>query len=121
MKKFWNWNTDNDAGRILTIDGTIAEESWFDDEITPKLFKNELASGKGNVTLWLNSPGGDCVAASQIYAMLMDYAGQVSRQYRRDCGFGCLRDCYGRHNRQYGTDRTDDDPQSVHDRHGRHR
>ena len=77
MKKFWNWNTDNDAGRILTIDGTIAEESWFDDEITPKLFKNELASGKGNVTLWLNSPGGDCVAASQIYAMLMDYAGQV--------------------------------------------
>ena len=77
MKKFWNWNTDADTGRILTIDGTIAEESWFDDEITPKLFKNELASGKGNVTLWLNSPGGDCVAASQIYAMLMDYAGQV--------------------------------------------
>ena len=27
--------------------------------------------------MWLNSPGGDCVAASQIYAMLMDYAGQV--------------------------------------------
>ena len=77
MKKFWNWNTDADTGRILTIDGTIAEESWFDDEITPKLFKNELASGQGNVTLWLNSPGGDCVAASQIYAMLMDYAGQV--------------------------------------------
>lgn len=51
MKKFWNWNTDNDTGRILTIDGTIAEESWFDDEITPKLFKNELASGQGNVTL----------------------------------------------------------------------
>ena len=77
MKKFWNWNTDDDTGRILTIDGTIAEESWFDDEITPKLFKNELASGQGNVTLWLNSPGGDCVAASQIYAMLMDYTGQV--------------------------------------------
>ena len=77
MKKFWNWNTDDDTGRILTIDGTIAEESWFDDDRTPKLFKNELASGQGNVTLWLNSPGGDCVAASQIYAMLMDYAGQV--------------------------------------------
>lgn len=77
MKKFWNWNTDDDTGRILTIDGTIAEESWFDDEITPKLFKNELASGQGNVTLWLNSSGGDCVAASQIYAMLIDYAGQV--------------------------------------------
>ena len=23
-EKFWNWNTDNDTGRILTIDGTIA-------------------------------------------------------------------------------------------------
>lgn len=46
MKKFWNWNTDNDTGRILTIDGTIAEESWFDDEITPKLFKTNWHPGR---------------------------------------------------------------------------
>lgn len=34
--------------------------------------------GKGPITVWINSPGGDCIAASQIYAMLMDYPGDVT-------------------------------------------
>ena len=79
-KKFWNWVRDADEsnGRTLYIDGTIAEESWFDDDITPQLFKSELTASDDDVTIWLNSPGGDCVAASQIYAMLMDYRGNVT-------------------------------------------
>ncbi|QOV18194.1 Clp protease ClpP [Blautia liquoris] len=76
MKKFWNWSV-KDSNRILTIDGTIAEESWFDDDVTPKIFKEELNNGDGAITLWLNSPGGDCIAASQIYTMLMEYSGDV--------------------------------------------
>ena len=64
--------------RTLFLSGTIAEESWFDDEITPQLFKDELMSGSGNITVWINSPGGDCVAAAQIYNMLMDYKGNVT-------------------------------------------
>lgn len=28
--------------------------------------------------MWINSPGGDCVAAAQIYNMLMDYKGAVT-------------------------------------------
>lgn len=28
--------------------------------------------------MWINSPGGDCVAAAQIYNMLMDYKGSVT-------------------------------------------
>jgi len=63
---------------VLELYGTIAEESWFDDDITPKMFRDELFSGTGNITVWINSPGGDCVAASQIYAMLMDYKGSVT-------------------------------------------
>ena len=35
-------------------------------------------SGSGNITVWINSPGGDCVAAAQIYNMLMDYKGDVT-------------------------------------------
>ena len=35
-------------------------------------------SGSGNITVWINSPGGDCVAAAQIYNMLMDYKGNVT-------------------------------------------
>ena len=71
----------NEAGveeRVLELDGTIADESWFDDDITPKQFKDELFSGSGPITLWINSPGGDCIAASQIYSMLKDYQGEVT-------------------------------------------
>lgn len=87
MKKFWNWknktmtNQETETQsqeRILFLNGTIAEESWFDDEVTPVLFKDELNSGEGDITVWINSPGGDCIAAAQIYNMLMDYKGNVT-------------------------------------------
>ena len=78
MKKFWNWVVNEDDTRTLYLDGVIAEESWWGDEITPKQFKTELISGNGDITIWLNSPGGDCVAASQIYSMLMDYKANVT-------------------------------------------
>ena len=35
-------------------------------------------AGNGDITVWINSPGGDCVAAAQIYNMLMDYPGNVT-------------------------------------------
>ena len=78
MKKFWNWVRNKDGGRTLYLNGTIAEESWFDDDVTPEAFRAELFAGEGDVTVWINSPGGDCVAASQIYCMLMDYVGAVT-------------------------------------------
>lgn len=85
MRRFWNWLTpepstdpDADAVRVLRISGTIAEESWFDDDVTPGIFASELNAGSGPVTIWLNSPGGDVVAAAQIYNMLIDYPGTVT-------------------------------------------
>jgi len=83
VKKFWNWTNQaptetEPEQRILTLSGTIAEESWFDDDITPQLFREELNAGSGDITVWINSPGGDCVAAAQIYNMLMDYRGSVT-------------------------------------------
>jgi len=82
-KKFWNWkkakNQETGAEeRILELSGTIAEDSWFDDDVTPQLFKDELNSGTGDITVWINSPGGDCVAAAQIYNMLAGYKGKVT-------------------------------------------
>ena len=80
--KFWQWKNQADgkegAERVLELYGTIAEESWFDDDITPAQFKEELFSGSGDIVIWINSPGGDCIAASQIYSMLMDYRGNVT-------------------------------------------
>ena len=42
------------------------------------MFHDELFKDSGDVVIWINSPGGDCVAASQIYSMLMDYKGKVT-------------------------------------------
>ena len=87
MKKFWNWTknkvTNEETGeeiveRVLELYGTIAEESWYADDVTPAMFRDELFAGTGPVTIWINSPGGDCFAASQIYAMLMDYRGPIT-------------------------------------------
>ena len=79
MKKFWNWKNQKETNeRTLILNGTIAEESWFDDDVTPKLFSDELNSGEGDITVWINSPGGDCVAAAQIYNMLKNYKGNVT-------------------------------------------
>lgn len=46
--------------------------------MTPQLFKDELNSGQGDITVWINSPGGDCIAAAQIYNMLTEYKGNVT-------------------------------------------
>lgn len=73
-----NQNEEEVIERILFLNGTIAEESWFDDDVTPQIFKDELNKGNGNITVWINSPGGDCVAAAQIYNMLIDYKGDIT-------------------------------------------
>ena len=78
-RKFWNWVRDADTGeRTLVLNGQIAEDSWFGDEVTPGIFRDELMKGEGNITVWINSPGGDVFAAAQIYNMLMDYKGNVT-------------------------------------------
>ena len=77
-RKFWNWVRDADKGeRTLVLNGQIAENSWFGDEVMPEIFRDELMKGAGNITVWINSPGGDVFAAAQIYNMLMDYKGNV--------------------------------------------
>ena len=77
-RKFWNWVRDEDTGeRILMLNGEISDETWYGDEVTPGLFRDELNAAQGDITLWINSPGGDCFAAAQIYNMLMEYPGNV--------------------------------------------
>lgn len=78
-RKFWNWVKNEDEGiRTLYLDGEISDETWYGDEVTPQMFKTELAAGEGDITVWINSPGGDVFAAAQIYNMLMDYKGDVT-------------------------------------------
>jgi HK97 family phage major capsid protein len=88
QKKFWKWvrsktpvpenPNETTESRTLFLNGTIAEESWFDDDVTPALFRSDLENGTGDITVWVNSPGGDCFAAAQIYNMLRDYKGKIN-------------------------------------------
>ena len=78
MKKFWNWIKDSDDTRTLRLEGPIDEESFWGDEITPQMFRDELNAGEGDVTVWINSPGGNVFAAAEIYTMLKDYKGSIT-------------------------------------------
>lgn len=85
--KFWKWvkseadpelEPETREARTLFLNGTIAEETWFDDDVSPKQFKEELMEDTGDISVWINSPGGDCFAAAQIYNMLAEYPGKVT-------------------------------------------
>ena len=77
-RKFWNWVRNEGEKRILLLDGEISDETWWGDEVTPQMFRSELNAAEGDIDLWINSPGGDCYAAAQIYNMLMEYKGNVA-------------------------------------------
>ena len=80
MNKFWNWIYDIERDLPeLRLEGEIASETWWGDEVTPKMFKDELSKYKDkDITVWINSPGGDVIAGSQIYTMLKEHKGKVS-------------------------------------------
>ncbi len=80
MKQFWKWAKDEvstDKSELI-LDGVIASESWYDDEVTPKLFRDELNRHPGNVTVRINSPGGDVFAGVSIYNALVEHDGEVT-------------------------------------------
>ena len=78
MQKFWNWVHDDSGGRVLRLEGPIDSDSFWGDEITPQMFRDELYAEEGDITLWINSPGGNVFAAAEIYTMIRDYPGSVT-------------------------------------------
>lgn len=78
MEKFWNFKNSDTEEAELIFNGPISAETWWGDEITPTMFRDELSKVKGNLTVWLNSPGGDCFSASQIYTMLRNHNGKIT-------------------------------------------
>jgi ATP-dependent Clp protease protease subunit len=78
MQKFWNWIHDDSGGRVLRLEGPIDSESFWGDEITPQDFRDELYAEDGDITLWINSPGGNVFAAAEIYTMIRDYPHKVT-------------------------------------------
>ena len=78
MPKFWDYIHDDSDGRVLRLEGPIDSDSFWGDEITPQDFRDELYAEDGDLTLWINSPGGNVFAAAEIYTMIRDYPHNVT-------------------------------------------
>lgn len=80
---FWRFRneTESESGEVeLEFFGPISEYSWWGDEVTPENFKKELYEKGGGkpVTVLVNSPGGEVIAASVIRTILQEYPGKVT-------------------------------------------
>jgi len=79
VKRFWNFKQNDIGDRTLYLTGPIAPDgTWFADEVTPAIFKADLNEGSGPITVWINSYGGDTIAAAEIYTALKEYPGKVT-------------------------------------------
>ena len=69
---------EEESAEIL-IYGQISDESWFEDDVTPKQFASDLkAFDNRDLTVRINSLGGDVFAAQAIYNQLKSYGGKVN-------------------------------------------
>lgn len=77
--KFWKWsNSVSSNNQELILDGPIASDTWWGDEVTPDLFRGELKQHAGDLTVVINSPGGDVFAGLAIYNALVNHNGNVT-------------------------------------------
>lgn len=78
--KFWQVKNEvNGNGEILLYGPIAGESSWWGDEVTPKAFAEDLESLNGkDVTVRINSGGGDVFAAHAIHNQLIAYKGKVT-------------------------------------------
>ncbi len=75
--RFWNWKDEEETAELL-LNGIIASESWWGDEVTPAEFRAEMKARAGKkIRVTINSPGGDVFAAAEIYSMLKEHEGGV--------------------------------------------
>ena len=79
MNRFWNWVRNDANERTLRLEGSIDTDGFWGDSVTPQSFREELESETGDITVWINSPGGDVFAAAEIYTMLKEYGSKHGR------------------------------------------
>ena len=86
--KFWQFRNAADGSGELLLYGNIAgEKSWYSDDVTPKQFAEDLA-GLGtvsNITVRINSGGGDVFAAVEIGNLLEQHPATVTARIGGVC------------------------------------
>lgn len=78
--KFWQVKNEVNGNSEILLYGPIAgESSWWGDEVTPRSFAEDLESlGGRDVTVRINSGGGDVFAAHAIHNQLVAYKGRMT-------------------------------------------
>lgn len=82
-RKFWNFtprNAETNTPAELILYGDISSNSWYGDEVTPKLFDTELKAlgDVDEIVVRINSGGGDVFAAKAIYTRLKDHKATIT-------------------------------------------
>ena len=86
--KFWQFRNAADGSGELLLYGNIAgEKSWYSDDVTPKQFAEDLAAlgAVSNITVRINSGGGDVFAAQAIGNLLEQHPATVTARIDGVC------------------------------------
>ena len=81
VQRFWNFVPDEERNTAeMLLYGEISEYSWYGDEITPSVFNQELKDlgAVDEITVRINSGGGDVFAAVAIYTRLKEHKAKIS-------------------------------------------
>jgi ATP-dependent Clp protease protease subunit len=85
VRQFWNIvKNENTGENELRIDGPITMQQGFWDWLFDKpdrsatALEKAIKSMNGNITVWINSNGGEVFAASVIYTALKNHPGNVT-------------------------------------------
>lgn len=80
-KRFWNFvPAEGEQPPTLELYGDISSTSWWGDEVTTKEFCDELKAlgDVSEITVRINSGGGDVFAAFAIYSRLKDHPANIT-------------------------------------------
>jgi len=85
MKKFYNFKENNDEvelrieGEIMSDDDVWIAEAFGVESTTPNKFKEQLKNYEDkDITVWIDSFGGDVFAGAGIYNALKEHKGNVT-------------------------------------------
>ena len=81
IHRFWDFVASQEGNTAeLLLYGEISDYSWYGDEITPAEFNNDLKTlgAVEEITVRINSGGGDVFAAVAIYTRLKEHKAKIT-------------------------------------------
>ena len=72
--QFWSLKQTAAATDLYLLGEIAGAQSWWGDEVTPQAFRAALWGVRGELHVWLDSPGGDAFAGAAIHDMLREYS-----------------------------------------------